>query len=181
MSGRCIHVFCTNSKQTRNLLLQKKQARIWIVRRLFEFPQCLWRGWCTEAHKILSEMQGDSSMGSRKADDTIFYLLVLCAFKNLDCVCSFVGQIRKEIRYCTNGYWDNLFLPLFVSVIFSHALMTYLIANHRGTGHLSHSWISIHSPFMLSLHWNLQVYFALSLTLALSSHKPLFLLVLVQP
>lgn len=76
-------------------------------------------------------------MGSRKAGDTVFYVLVLCAFKNLDCVnldcvCSFVGQIRKEIGYYTNGYRDNLFLPVFVNAIFSHALMTYLMARHKG-------------------------------------------------
>lgn len=182
MSGRCIHVFCTNSKQTRNLVWQKKQARIWVVMRQYlNFHSAFWRGWRTVAHKIESEMQGGSSMGCRKADDTVFYLLVLCAFKNLICVCPFLGQIRKEIRYCTSGYWDNLFLPLFVNVIFSHALMPYLIANRRGTGHLSHSWISIHSSFVLSLPWKLQVYLALSLTLALSSHNPLLLVVLVQP
>lgn len=167
MSGRCIHVLCTNSKQVRNLVWQKKAGKyLGSDETVFEFPQRLWRGWCTVAQDLIWNT-GGSVMGSRKAGDTIFYLLVPYAFKNVDCVCSFLGQIRKEIQYCINGYWDSLFLPLFVNVIFSHALMAYLIANHRATGCVSHSWISIHSPFVLSLPWKL---LALSLTLALSSH-----------
>lgn len=164
MSGRCIHVLCTNSEQARNLVWQNKETSIWVVMRQYLNSHSAFEE--AGAHRLTRFILKCrvALPWPRKAGGTIFYLLVLYALKNLDCVCSFLGEIREEIGYYTNGYRDKLFLLLFVNVTFSHALMTYLIAKHRGIGRVSHSWISIHSPFVLSLPWKLQVYLTLGLT-----------------